>query len=162
MFGMHALGKTTAVHRWKAKYKDRLDVYPLDDLRREYPGDKEKLELVVRCRESERVCVIESARGFSTWLGSFLPSEPVIGVWCTEPTARRLLMERRQGKPLTDYWSRQRLEYECKDRYGNFLRKRLTVEQGDLFQIEDRAKDWEIVDKHFASLFIRLYHTSKK
>ncbi len=98
MVGMHALGKSTALLRWKKRYGDRLKAYSLDDMRKTYNTNEEKIALVEKCRMDSCVCVIKSARGFAAWLSSFLPTEPVIVVWCTESVARKNMVIRRKGK----------------------------------------------------------------
>ena len=159
MIGMHGTGKSTALLRWKARYGGRLEVYPLDDMRRQYPGDPEKLALVEECRASPRVCVIESARGYSSWLASLRPTEPVIMTYCSEARAREF-MEARSGKRLSAFWTAKRLGYESEGRYFNFSVKRLSPGQTSLFRVDDRATDWGPIDEHFGKLFRGLHNST--
>jgi hypothetical protein len=153
LIGPHAVGKTTALRR----YGDRLGVYPLDDLREQYPDNAAKAALVAELREGPTVGVIESARGFSGFLSAFRPDDHVIALVCPEPVGRAWLVERRGGRPLSGYWTERRLSYEC-DRHIRNWHDRLPSSK--LFTVTDRARDWMEIDAYFAAIFRRLHNAA--
>lgn len=157
LIGPHAVGKTTALRRWRDRYGDRIAVTSFDAERKAYPGNPEKQSHIARCRADGRVWVMESARGFSGWVTAFLPSEPVIVLTCPEPAGRAWMVERRKGRPMSDYWTQKRLDYECNGHLLNYVRK-LPPAQVRHFVIEDRERDWPAVDEYFGFLFRRAYN----
>lgn len=172
MIGPHAVGKTTAVYRWLDWYQGKLVGVVCDDhweatsktnrtKVKEWGGTKEeKSSAVRRCLESSTIYVVDSARGFSTWVDVLPAGTDLIVITCSEPNGRRFIEERRatkrNPKPLSDYWTPRRLDYECNGYLLNYVRKRrdLAVRH---FVIEDRQRDWVAVDKYFGLIFRRLY-----
>jgi hypothetical protein len=155
MFGPHAVGKTTALSRYKARYGDRLITLSFDAERSAFPGNPEKQSKVRQCQSDPAVWLLESARGFAGWLSVFGPSDPVIVLTCPEPVGRRWLVERRRGKPLTDYWTGKRLDYECNGHLLNWVSR---LPGARHFVVEDRERDWVKVDEYFGKLFRELHN----
>lgn len=160
MIGPHAVGKTTALARWTARYGSLgLQTFSLDAQRKEFPGNEEKRALVGshRCPAPE-VVVVESARGFAGWVGYLSAGDPLIVLTCPEPVGRAWMMERKPGKPLSDYWTPKRLDYECNGHLLNYVRKHTGHMVVKHFVIEDRERDWPAVDEYFAKIFKALHN----
>lgn len=162
MIGPHAVGKTTALKRWTARYGDRLRAVSLDAERSKYPDNPAKAALVESCRADGRVWVIESAREPAGWL-TVLPSDaPVVVLTCGTEDARKWWGERRtaKGKPadLGPYWHDKRLLYECDGYIRSASQKFLRPDQTKHFVIADRERDWPAVDEYFGSVFRRLHN----
>lgn len=169
MIGPHAVGKTTAARRWLKRFPlltvafcdDQWEETSAGRVRvREWKGTKEeKIAQALRVKaDASRVTLIESARGFSTWLSVFAPTDPVIVITCSEPLGRRWLEERRGGRPLGPYWTERRLEYECRGRLMNYVTKKLDPKQVRHFEFADRDAGWEEVDRYFTSLYRPLHN----
>jgi GTPase SAR1 family protein len=172
MIGPHAVGKTTAARRWLKRYAGKLTLAVADDqweetsegrIRvRDWKGAKEdKATRAQFHRQRHAVTLIESARGFSTWLNTFGPDDPVIVLTCPEPVGRAFIEDRRRAngnpKPLSDYWTTKRLDYECNGHLLGWVRK-LSLEQAHHFVIENRDRDWAQVDECFYRLFRKVYN----
>lgn len=156
LIGPHACGKSTALRRWKERYGRKLKIWPLDDLRKQYPDNEAKQNLVRKLRNEPVVSVIESARGFAGWLNAFKQTDPVIVITCPEPVGRQWLIERRKGKPLSDYWTEKRLEYECARHLANWASR---LSSAHLFCFtENRQDEWTKVDAYFSKLFRKLHN----
>lgn len=173
MIGPHAVGKTTAVHRWVAKYPGLVGVVADNQWEvtaagrtsvRGWKGNKAEKQAL--CREAiarPLVSVIDSARGFSCWLSEFRLTDQVIVITSPEPDGRRFIEERRASKssspkPLADFWTPKRLEYECTGHLLNYARKHLRPEQWTHFVVSDRERDWAPIDAHFGRLFRKLHN----
>lgn len=165
LIGPHAVGKTTAARRWAARYSGLTAC--LTDIQlvlrngvetrvRGWKGTKEeKIELTREAQSYSGVVLVESARGFSTWLSVLLPTDFVIVITCSESLGRQWLEERRGGRKLSEYWTATRLEYECSRHLLNSV-KRLKPDQVKHFEFTDRAKDWKEVDSYFSALYRKL------
>lgn len=161
MIGPHAVGKSQALKRWKGRYGDRLQTFSLDDLRKTYPDNAAKALLLEECRASPVVSVIESARGFASWVYALLPTEPILVLTTPEPIAREWWGMRRRAKgkspELGEYWSEKRLDYECNGHLTNCADK-LDPDQVHRFVVTDRERDWLVIDREFGNLFRRLHN----
>lgn len=169
LIGPHAVGKTVAARRWLTRYSgltlaiadDQWEETQLGKVRvREWKGTKEEKQARAFYHlNRDGVTLIESARGFSTWLSVFRPTDPVIVLTCLEPTGRAWIEDRRKrngnSKPLSNYWTAKRLDYECNGHLLNYVRK-LHPTQVKHFVITDRERDWPAVDAYFGSLYRRI------
>lgn len=168
--GPSAIGKTTAVRRWLARYGRLglvgvhcdLEAEEWPDGRRRVRGWKgtagEKGELVAAHRAGAHVAVLESVR--TTALNYFMPGEPVVLTLCRAEVMGRALRARctAKGKRYRDdYWDDRKLAYEGARRY-ELAAARLRTEDVTVFTIEDQAADWPAVDEHFGALFRRLHN----
>lgn len=159
MIGPHAVGKTTAAKRWKTRYGEGIQDWSIDRLRgkTQYHDNAAKARLVKECRQSPIVNVIESARGFAVLLDSLIPEDPeVIALTCDQSAARIWWAERRKGKSLSDYWTDNRLQYECVDYAVNALQKRGIRYKH--FDVVDREASWVEVDAYFSKIYRRLHN----
>ena len=156
LLGGHGVGKSTAVKRWKSKYG--VDVYSLDDLRKEYYDNSAKCELVKRLQAERKVSVVETAKGYSAMLLELSETDPIIIVSPSSPEVGRKLMESRKGKPLTAWWGPDQLQYELIDKFKNFVVKNLNEAQCRFFSITTQETDWEAVDEYFGCLFRKLHN----
>lgn len=173
--GPNAIGKTTAVKRWCARYPGKLLGALADDQRevvsdggevdhltmpcnaREWKGTTEqKTALVEKHRQSDQVVVIDSAR--TTALNCFLPDEPIILVWCSPELLFTMLRDRAKarGKPFQENYWKDKVIYESKISYANFAAKE--IGRVKMFEIRDREKDWPAVDEYFGQLYRRLHN----
>lgn len=157
MIGGHSTGKSTAVLRWKERYP-AIEVYSLDDLRKEYYANEAKVELIRSLKSRDIIAVVESAKGYSAWMKELSPTDPVILVGCSDVKLSRERMERRRDGPLTDWWTDRSLHYENCQKFINFAAKNLDPAQSKFFDILDRERDWEAVDEYFGSVYRRLHN----
>lgn len=173
LIGPHAVGKTTAVYRWLEQFSGKLTGVIADDQWearsredrtrvREWKGTKEeKATAVQRCLDSSTIYVVDSARGFSTWVDVLPPGTPLIVLTCPEPCGRKFIEARRATKakpnPLSEYWTPRRLDYECNGYLLNYVKKRTDLDVKH-FIIEDRERDWPVVDAYFQKVFVRLWN----
>lgn len=175
LVGPNAIGKTTAVKRWCLRYHGLVGALA-DDQReidwRTAGGDhrdlpvnargwkgtvEEKAALVAAAREREEIVVVDSAR--TTALEALLPGEHVLMVVCEAQTLMDNLRQRAEerGKKFDEeYWSLKKCGYESMTRYTNFRsRCRGTIA---LFRVDDRERDWPVVDRYFGNLYRRLWN----
>lgn len=168
--GPHAIGKTTAVKRWVAKYSGLTGVLADNELEITQTGQvmvkewkdtvEDKCRQVERLQQRQGVSVVESAR--TTILNWMKPEEPVILLVTTGDIARQHMINRclAKGKKFNDpYWTAQKLNYESRLRYLNYAQKNLQPSQYKVFEITDQARDWPEVDEYFSSLY-RRYHNA--
>lgn len=153
LFGPHAIGKSTALKRWKDRYS-ALRTYPIDDMRKEYPDEAAKSTLARQCVEDRSaVCVIDSARTFDC--GS---EATILVVSCRPDVLRANMIERceKRGKRFKEQsWSDRVLDYESLRRYSNFLDR--TGYQGTVLTINDRS-DWHAADEYFYGIYRQLWN----
>lgn len=157
MLGPHAIGKSTALKRWKNRYGALLETYSLDDMRKTYPDNPQKQELIHLLNRANRVCVVESGKAFAGWMSVVPRTAHVIVPVCTADLIKQWT-EERSGKPMSDYWTRQKLEYESERRFKNFCRP---YHNTMFFTVRDREKDWERIDQYFYKIFRTLNNRSK-
>jgi hypothetical protein len=173
MIGPHAVGKTAAARRWAALFPrlrvvvcdNRLEIVGGREVRvREWKSTERDKQAVMRAavRDSSCVTLVESGRGFSVLTACLGSEDSVIVLTCPEPAGRRWIEERRKGrgneKPLSDYWTTKRLDYECNGYLLNHAAKNLRPAQWKHFVIADRARDWPAVDEHFERLYMRIHN----
>jgi hypothetical protein len=118
---------------------------------------EEKESCVDRIRKVSPIVLVESAR--TTTVSLALPEEPVIVVVCPGEVLGKHLRARceKKGKKFReDYWDEWKLSYESSRRYINFASKNLRPEQYKVFQIEDQARDWLVVDAYFGSIYRKM------
>jgi len=174
LVGPHAIGKTTAIRRWVAKYgslgqlvgvsADNQLVYANGQQIKEkgWKGTLADKQYAMRARRaSSKTLVVESGGPYATQIIKCLhPGDHVIFVWCTRERLIQCLQERcaRSGKkfnpnskPVTD------AGYECRDRVHNAL-CRTNGLQIESFQIDNLVQDWETVDAYFGRIYRQIHN----
>lgn len=174
MIGPNAIGKTTALERWGAKYS-HLNCISCDTgghgarlvdgswipTEGDWKGDKlGRQKLVGEVRSLPQVSVLESAR--TTTTTSFaLATEQVIVVMTSGRLLGenlRLRCEAKSKQFKSSYWTSDKLEYEASRRYLNFARKSLRPGQYKIFNLINRQTDWQQVDEYFGSIYRKLHN----
>ena len=171
LVGPHAIGKTTAMQRWVAKYPKLVGV--CCDTGTVIQGDaKEQTKgwykpdavgvLVEHYRKLNNVVVLEGcAQRWHCVAKQFEPTEPIIHVFCDWQIAKKLMVDRcnKIGKKFNyDYWTEKWLRYEASKRFTNFATKNLSASQVVNLMVNDVTTDWPIVDKHFWRLYKKLHN----
>lgn len=153
MLGGHGVGKSTALRRWKERYPDLL-AFPLDDMRKEYYGNLEKVALVEKLQKSRtEIGVLETAKGYSAWASILRPTDSLIVVSPANAELGRKWMEERKGRPLTDWWKDKEVQYELIDKFRNYVSKHQL--KARFFYLTSR-EDWSQVDIYFGSIYRKL------
>jgi hypothetical protein len=161
LIGGHGVGKSTAVKRWTSRYS-MLEGYSLDDMRKEFYSNAEKVQLVQRLQQSSTVGVVETAKGYSAWLKQLTPTDPVLIVTCATPLlGSQWMIARKGGKPLSAWWNTERFQYELIDKFLNFAAKNLNPSQVKHFQVRDQATDWPKIDAEFGAIFRALNNSRR-
>lgn len=168
VFGPNAIGKTTAVKRWRKRYKSMCTFIDADlNLVMEGEAEwrekgwsgtiEEKRALVTKYRALPKVTVVVTART-ATWIQ---PGDYVLILSCDWKTHEKHIRARcdAKGKRFRDdFWTEKVLRGESSRRYINFGAK--YVDEGHLVHkvIEDQARDWPVVDEAFYRLFRKVHN----
>lgn len=170
MVGPHAIGKTTTIRRWAARYSGltaiscdlNLIIHDgVESRERGWQGTAdEKRKLVEKYQQANQVTVVESAR--TTTLQFIKPNDHVIVVTCDWQLFKQHMLDRCEAKGKkfrAEYWTDGKLQYECGGRYLNFAAKHLTNCNVITRRIVDQQRDWAELDEVFYSLYRRLNNT---
>lgn len=170
VMGPHAVGKTTAIKRWSARFKDINFVHADNCIEFNSKGMRkkeklwmgtsaEKVELAERCRDSDDIWVVEGNTPRNTpWL-KCVESHAVIHVYTDPQIFKRFMQDRcakRDKEFREDYWTDKKLEYESYNRFNNLRVKHWSGWNVDFkeFKIVD-YNDWRKIDFHFIKLAYR-------
>lgn len=169
LVGPNAIGKTTAVRRWVARYSKLVAISA--DLQLVFRDGEEtrqkgwsgtaeqKQQLVDEYQSLQRVVVVESARTdilrFSRNNGFLLL------VTCSAESHRQHLIQRctaKEKKFRDDYWTLGKCAYESQRRYVNSAKENFDSNRTHMFTVNDQERDWPVVDEYFGQLFRRLHN----
>ncbi len=168
LVGCNAIGKTTAARRWAAKYPQLVSVSAdggtfvirdgVEKRQVEWKGEVATKERLTRGYAAEKgVVLIESAR--TTHLAFTPEDSPTIVVTCSWQLYEKHMRARclAKGKRFRDdYWTQDKLAYECSRRYLSWVAKHFEGREVHYFEIEDQARDWPKVDECFDRLYRRM------
>lgn len=170
MIGPHAIGKTTAVRRYASRYR-RLTVVMADSQIEIVDRSEKKIRLwggSVNEKQSrmeyhkrhQNVVLIESGRNYAGILTNLSEDDKVVVLTCPAEVGLAHMIARRQGKPTSEYWTADRLDYEFNRRPMNWARRLESMSR--VFSIQDRVVDWPVVDNYMYGVIAKMLNTQNR